>query len=496
MCYTTIAMKLMVRGIFLALIGLLLLIARPVKADYNINQIVTDDEFTDYLSMSAAKIQEFLNLQPGILKNYSDKVEDGTTKTAAQIIYQASQDYKINPKVILTTLQKEESLLTMTNPNSTRINFAMGYGCPDASVCNTNYAGFAKQVDVGAWQFRRYIDNIAKYGYTAPTTMKWGPGLTNTLPCHDAEVYWSICKPGSTYKVTPANSATAGLYTYSPHASSNKSFWTIWNNYSFGSRRIYPDGSLLRASGSKTIYLIQNGQKRKFASMAAFYSRYSMSSVVTVTADHLFFYDNGPNIKFANYSLLRTPRGGIYLLVDDSIRPFASKAAFRAAGFLWQEVINVKWGDLTPFAEGSKITTANVYPSGQILQVKIGKKISGLIYYVQDGIKHRVISKQIFTSQFGKRKTVLVSEKTINKYTEGNLIGFKNGELVTSKNGGPVYFISNGYKLPFASPEALIAYKYDKVKKIVTDDDSLAVHPTGPTIEVDQTIPVQVASSN
>ena len=56
---------------------------------------------------------------------YGDDAPDG--ETAAHIIYQAAQDYKINPQVLIVLLQKEQGLITDSWPNSRQYRSETGY---------------------------------------------------------------------------------------------------------------------------------------------------------------------------------------------------------------------------------------------------------------------------------------------------------------------------------------------------------------------------------
>ena len=121
--------------------------------------------------MSAASIQNFLVNENSGLKNLSFVVscsptvpvqpynynyypDCGQTVSAATIIYDASQAYKINPQVILSTMEKEQSLVTTPNPTQSQLNCAMGYD----SCSNDN--SFFSQVDNATWQFRLYIEQL------------------------------------------------------------------------------------------------------------------------------------------------------------------------------------------------------------------------------------------------------------------------------------------------------------------------------------------------
>ncbi|MBI3572627.1 MAG: hypothetical protein HY092_00300 [Candidatus Kerfeldbacteria bacterium] len=472
-------------------VALFLLAVTPLPfaqadSNFNMNFIVTDDEFQDSLIMSADKIQQFLGSQPGILAAY---IDPATGKSAAQIIFEAAQTNHISARVILTTIQKESSMITRTDFGAKGqqyyLDWVAFYGWCDSCSTGSNQ-GFANQVSAMSSAFRRYVDSIhlVPSGQTIPrgyTISGFGPNIAKQVV--DCQSY-NPCVNPVTYTVTPANDATSALFTYTPHVSGNNSFWNIWNEFSFNFSRLYPDGSLLRAQNGQNIYLVQNGLLRRFASMSAFLSRYNLNTVVTVPADHLTLYNRGRDINFANYSLLASPRGGVYLLVDDVKRPIKNRAAFQQAGFRKEEVLKVTWDDLNQYPDGDTITTDNIYPSGQLLQ----NRKTGGVYFVKDGLRHAIFSKEIFRSQFGLRKAIPTLATLITKYPDGGPVGFKDGELVVSKKGGPVYVISDGYRLPIAGPTAFSAYHFSYANVIKTSDDALSIHPIGPTLSVDSNI--------
>lgn len=487
--------------VFLALV---MTVARPVgvaaqvssAATFNPNTIITDDQLLD-TSWNQDQIQAFLAGHTGILVSYTAPDVSGLVKPAAQIIFEAAQAAQINPKFLLTTLQKEESLIEDSSPSQTQLDWATGYGFCDSCTTSTpsiqQYKGFGVQVWNAAQLVRRYLNNLMTIGLTTTAIANtWGPGKTNQILCiaSDASGGRNICTPGTTIAITPSNYVTAILYTYTPHPGGNYSFWSLWNGYNFTLTRFYPDGTLLKAQGTSTIYLIQNGLKRRFTSTAAFLSRYSPNRVITVTNDQLLQYTSGQDIAFANYSLLSPPTGGVYLIVDDMRRPIKTKQAFRAAGFQNSDVIKVKWNDLAQFNEGPEITVNNIFPSGILMQ----NTKTGGIYYVKDGLKHAVISSAIYKSQFGIRKPIAANPQQLAKYPAAKLVGFKDGDLVRSKSGGPTYVISNGDRLPIASDAAAKAYGFNKIWStvIITDDKSISIHPLGQTLDV--TSSVQTAS--
>jgi hypothetical protein len=133
--------------------------------NYNPSNLIDNPTLLDNGTMSPTVIQSFLSNIGSGLASYSD-VEAcdstiapyyshcGQTISAAQIIYDASQAYGINPQAILADLEKEQSLVTDPTPSASQINCAMGY-----NSC-ASYVGFFTQVDNGTWALR--------YNYEGP----------------------------------------------------------------------------------------------------------------------------------------------------------------------------------------------------------------------------------------------------------------------------------------------------------------------------------------
>ena len=201
--------------IALVILGVLINI-KPTQAaavtGFNAGRIMDDAIFIKKSSMSATQIQNFLNAKmpncdtngtktsewgggtraqygkahgnpaPFVcLKNYKENPtvtgnsannwwKNGRTnlpgstlktsgaKTAAQIIYQAAQDYSINPQVLIVLLQKEQGLVTNDWPWIYQYRSATGYGCPDNAACATEYYGLYNQVRWAARMFRAILN--------------------------------------------------------------------------------------------------------------------------------------------------------------------------------------------------------------------------------------------------------------------------------------------------------------------------------------------------
>jgi peptidoglycan hydrolase CwlO-like protein len=169
---------------------------------YQPDTVISETNFRAANSMSAADIQAFLETQPGSLKSYVGKDYAGVQKTTAEMIADASVKWGISPKVILATLQKEQSLLTANNPSQNAMDWAMGCGKAD-SFTSYKYQGFGKQIWYGAYKFKQNAD-------------LWKPGASQNI---DGSV------------VHPTNPGTHAQYRYTPHFPGVMSFWMIYWRY-------------------------------------------------------------------------------------------------------------------------------------------------------------------------------------------------------------------------------------------------------------------------
>jgi hypothetical protein len=169
---------------------------------YNPNTIISESAFTDSGSMSASDIQAFLEAHGTGLRSYHGPDHAGATKTAAQMIADAAVAWEVSPRVILATLQKEQSLISSASPSQYALDWAMGCGKMDGSTLS-QYRGFGNQIWGGARALHR-------------NRSSWHAGIS--LSIDGAAVY-------------PSNAATFTLYRYTPHFHGNTSFWRLYWHY-------------------------------------------------------------------------------------------------------------------------------------------------------------------------------------------------------------------------------------------------------------------------
>ena len=180
------------------------------------NLVVSDSNMRATQSMTAADVQAFLNTKNGPLKSASFARHDGgASATAAVIIWEACQQWGISPRVMLTMLQKEQSLIDAPITPQTlqyRYDWAVGMGVPDSGNRNYQFQGFGNQL----WYSAMRLDGYGELKPGVTYVPKWkGPGDTNWMPSGAA----------------PENISTWKLYVYNPSLSGNDNFYKIYLRY-------------------------------------------------------------------------------------------------------------------------------------------------------------------------------------------------------------------------------------------------------------------------
>lgn len=185
--------------------------------------IISDQVFYNSSAMSEQEIRSFIATQgagcvgelclknrtwtlgPAPADQYCDAYPGGANLDAAAILSQLSTACRVNPQVMLVTLQKESSLLDRPTPTEANYDAAFGWHCPDvdgAAACDPEYRGFVIQTAGMAKQWSRYKVSPENYSYRSGQTY---------------QIAWDVDPQCGAAPVTMRNSATASLYNYTPY---------------------------------------------------------------------------------------------------------------------------------------------------------------------------------------------------------------------------------------------------------------------------------------
>jgi len=192
---------------------------------------LTDEELEDYDSMTVEQIQQFLANHGSYFQQLVEDI-DGEVFDPPSVVAAAASEHRINPQVLLTTMEKESSAITRsTRPSDVAMRFLMGCVSPSTA---------RDQIRCAAERFRAYHDRLAE---DKATVSGWAVSVPRTT------------QDGVT--VTPATRAVAGQFTYTPYAGvqwdGNQPsvggvylFYNFWNEFGFAS-----GGPLVLAASSE-----------------------------------------------------------------------------------------------------------------------------------------------------------------------------------------------------------------------------------------------------
>jgi hypothetical protein len=223
-------------------------------SQFNPGNLISDANFFNGAAMGAGDVQAFIAAQVGAcrsnvacLSTYSqntpsmaavagrcDAYAGSASESAASIITKVGAACGISQKALLVLLEKEQGLVSSSNPSQYAFNAATGMGCPDTAGCDPNYGGFFYQVYYAARQFKAYAASPNSWTHIAGrvNNIRFSPNAD----CGTSPVYIE-------------NQATAGLYNYTPYqpnaaamanlygtgdacsAYGNRNFWRIYTDW-------------------------------------------------------------------------------------------------------------------------------------------------------------------------------------------------------------------------------------------------------------------------
>lgn len=460
----------------LRMIVLALFILTPTVTQartFNPNNIISDDDLLNKNSLSKTAIQVFLEREHSVLSRYS-QIINGATQKASEIIWNISQETNINPEFLLTTLEKEQGLIQKTAATEKALDWATGYSCYNGG-CNSKYKGFYSQVQATAETQKIYWDKAGQFSFKV--------GQTTTT--YDG------------YQVTPENRATANLYIYTPHVGNapelginvnygaNKLFWKIWNRY-FTNQQ-FLDGQTVK--NGNNYWLIADNQKRKFSSEALYLKDHTLSEAIFASTAQLSAYPDGPMVKYADNTLVRSAATGqMYLLSGLEKRPVIDNDALALLNDYSIAITNrdlpfVPEEELSGYTLGSWISASSIYPQG-----KLFKDESGVIWQVQDGLKH-LVDPAVWKNRLNSQLPETTTSEQLTAYPTSTPLLLNDGTFVFSD--GKYYLISNGQRMRI--DDIGIFNRLFGSEKLSTalniSTDLLNAHPAGEIIDyVDNTI--------
>lgn len=352
-------------------------------------------------------------------------------KSAAIIIYDVSIACGVSPQVLITLLQKEQSLITDDWPWANQYRSATGYGCPDTAACDSTYYGFFNQVYNAAKAFKRYARDPGSFNYRA--------GRNNSILFNPQ----SSCGSSSIFI---QSQATAGLYVYTPYqpnqaalnnlygsgdacsAYGNRNFWRMFNDW-FGPTV----GPLIRTASSGELFYSDGTTKYRVGSMyLANEYGLGLSSVRIVSQQVMDSLATSSNPQYLTYVLKSTSDGdadggNIYLVSGGKRYLFTSMTQLSDFGFTTD---NISYLDYTQLLR---------MPLQANLSSFVKSSYGGYVFKIEGGTRRGILDLDTLTGL--NPGTV----QDMNDFIVGNIPrgqSIINGTQTLKDPGGGIWIVS------------------------------------------------------
>jgi hypothetical protein len=411
--------------------------------------------------------------------------------SAAQLISDAAKAYNISPKVLLVKLHTESAgpLTTDDWPFRNQYLYAMGAHCPDSGPggsanCDSNYAGFSIQMREAAALLRWYLDNMTQSWWQYKRPYQTNNILWNVAP--------SGCGGGNVYL---ESKASAALYTYTPYqpnqAALNNMYGTGDNCSAYGNRnfwRVYSDwfGSTVRSlitTAGEGVYQMESGLKRPFPNEITFLSyKNKWSSVLTISKSEFDRLPRGATIEYNTHFrdgiLVKSPKGGIYIVENGFKRPFRNEGTYLSYGYSWVDALSISDLEISLIPEGSPLEYNPHLRDDLLLMSRLGG-----IYRVENGYKRPFPNELVFISNhYSWGGIASISEAELSIIPDGvpmeYNVHYRDGILVRSPAGG-IFVIDSGTKRPFPNEETYFSYSYKFTDALLVSNTELNLIPSG-----------------
>lgn len=475
------------------------------------NRLIEDAVFSDKTALGNSEgVQKFLESKQSVLANTSAdflaRLKEPTNstlkvtlddprpnldrlRTAAELIWDASQSSGINPQVIIVTLQKEQGLITArknATPEQlqTPLDYAMGFGCPDSGGCGALYKGFYYQLfgNVDS-ENNRYLGASKSLMKSFTTPGGRGPFYNGAVSKIGNTIVLGNTLGGYTgveaqQTVVLENAATAALYRFTPHVfNGNYNFWRYMNQWFR-----YPSGTIISApSGQK--YMIQNGARLQINDFIARARNLNLANPVLLSFNELESYPDSGLLGLAD-NTVAIAEGKIYMFLNNKKHP-VSDFVLRQRGLSVGNAVNASMADLSAYQDGAQLTPSE----GSVL-----RGINGPAVYIVENNQLRLVSALVFAQRNLAPKIQLIPDSELAIYPKGGFLPPADGTLVKSPSVQTVFLVVDRIKRPMTYLVfRTYNFKFTDVKTI--SDDELLAMPTGNTAEPKDPTYYQVAGS-
>ncbi len=230
------------------------------------------------------------------------------------------------------------------------------------------------------------------------------------------------------------------------------------------SEKPHPNGTLMRAVGKTTIYVIDGGQKRKIPSPGVFLSRFNPKLITSVSSYEVGTYPDGSNVTFNDGVLLKGSSTALYVLADGKKRWIRSPRTFHGLGYESEDVTTVSDGTLSVYSNGPDVHSSAIHPNGSLIRAAGATSI----YLIDGGQKRKIPTPAVLISGFNRKYILETTGAKVASYPTGSSIVHNDSSILRAVGGTTIYVLSDGEKRRISHPITFsdLGYKSENITRV------------------------------
>jgi hypothetical protein len=243
--------------------------------------------------------------------------------------------------------------------------------------------------------------------------------------------------------------------------------------YLNGADMIYPDGTLITGRDNK-MYLIENKQRKEISSSNLLkVLGYKKEDLISITEDEINHFPLGKKVAYPEGTLLKAENSpAVYLIENGKRKEFTSAILFEKAGYDWNSIISVREDEIDDYQKNGKV----LYPDGLLVK----SKDSPDVYLLENGQKRKITSAVLFERlKYNWNDIVSVSSSELSEYPAGKILTYPDGTLIKKEKRPAVYKIEDGRRKEFTSLALFKATKNKWSDVIVLSGEEFSAYDDG-----------------
>ncbi|MFC1632740.1 S8 family serine peptidase [Patescibacteria group bacterium] len=249
------------------------------------------------------------------------------------------------------------------------------------------------------------------------------------------------------------------------------------NSLTGSTPRIQLNQTPIRGS-SYTVYYIDGGKKRSYISSRVFNTWTTFEHVHKLYDTQVQDYIFDVRMGFRDGTLIRASSSPtVYVIEDGKRKAFTSGAVFTGLGYSYSRILVVTNAERDLHASGTKIDSTLVIPDDTLV-----KGSGPTVYYIDGGQKRAFTSGNVFKTWGTYGMVNTISDSKLGVIASGPQMGFRSGFLIKGTSP-TVYVIEDDLRRAFTSGTVFAELGYSFANVMTVSDTDLTKNTPGAKVE-------------